>query len=275
MYDLNSVLIAAILFVSMAVVIEVGYRVGRRSRAHGSEAAKVQVNTIQASLLGVLALLLGFTFSLALQRYDSRNAAVVDEANAIGTTWLRAELLPDTLRSDAQNVLRSYINLRIEAGAVSLANPGEREALLSKAMSDQNSLWRFARLAAEQDGRPVTSGLFIQSLNDMIDSFGRRDAALARHVHEIVLFLLFATFLMTGMIVGYAASLAGHRATFVTYIMVTLIVFLVFIIVDLDRPRRGLIAVDQSNLIALQATINVSHDVASPDTAIPTKSYDN
>lgn len=255
MYDLNSALIAGILFVSMGLAIELGYRLGLRGQSETSDSAKTQVNAIQASLLGILALLLGFTFSLSLQRYDSRSQAVVHEANAIGTTYLRAQLLEPGVRKDVVPLLRHYLDLRISSGHVNLADDAERVALVDSARRVQDTLWSHALRAAELDDREVTSGLFIESLNELIDSLEVRDAALNRHVPEVVLFLLYGTFLMTGTIVGYASGVTSHRASYITYIMVSLIVLLVFVIIDLDRPRRGLIEVSQKSMIALQESM--------------------
>lgn len=257
MYDLSSIVIAVALFVSMALAIEAGYRIGRGVARHATEASRVHVNAIQAALLGVLALLLAFTLSLALQRFDSRSAAVVDEANAIGTAYLRTQLLPPSLQAEARASLVAYVDLRLQEGATTPVERAERQATGARTAELQNALWRYGVRAAELDGRPVTSGLFIQSVNDLIDSNGRRNAALARHVPEVVLFLLYGTFLLTGTIVGYAAGLTGQRASYVTYIMVALIVMLVFIIIDLDRPRRGLIEIDQSSLRDLRASMTV------------------
>jgi hypothetical protein len=266
MYDISSALIAAVLFVSMILAIEAGYRVGRRTKLPagvGRDDFKTHINMIAASLLGILALLLGFTFSLSLQRFDSRSVAVVDEANAIGTAYLRAQLLPASVRGDMQKSLREYLDLRVQASAVSLADHPERQALYEKTGRAQSALWRYARQAAGEDPNPVRSGLFIQSLNELIDNFGRRDAALNRHVPEVVLLLLYATFLMAKAIVGYAAGIAGHRTSFVTYIMVALIVVLVYIILDLDRPRRGQIQVSQRSLVELQAAIKTDSNAGA------------
>ena len=256
MYNINSVLIAGVLFVSMVLAIEMGYRLGLRTRVSANDAFKTHVNTIGASLLGILALLLGFTLSLSLQRFDNRSQAVVEEANAIGTAYLRSQLLPASVRNDVQKLLREYLDLRIQAGAITLADQAERVVVLADANRTQTALWDYARQAAEEEPNPVTVGLFIQSLNELIDNFGRRDAALNRHVPEAVLLLLYGTFLMAGAIVGYGSGIAGYRTSFATYIMVALIVVLVFIIIDLDRPRRGLIQVSQKSLIDLQAVIN-------------------
>ncbi len=256
MYDKSSVLIAVVLFLSMAVVMELGYRLGRGSRQ--SELAKAQVNAIQGSLLGVLALLLGFTFSLSLQRYDGRSAAVVTEANAIGTAWLRAEMLPEPIRQRTRNALRAYLDLRLQAGQISLDHDQQRRDMLAETAAQQEALWILARQAVEMDDRPVTSGLYVQALNDLIDAFGTRDAALNRHVPEVVLLLLYITFLMCGGVVGYASGVGGHRAPAATYVMVGLIVLLVFLIVDLDRPRRGLIEVNQQSLIELRQSMETA-----------------
>jgi Na+/H+-dicarboxylate symporter len=115
-----------------------------------------------------------------------------------------------------------------------------------------DSLWRHVGEAVAIDDRPVTTGLFIQALNEMIDAYGSRDAALNRHVPEAVLLLLLGTFVLTAALVGYSSGLVGHRVSLATYVLVVLIVLLVFLIVDLDRPRRGLIEVSQQSLIDLQ-----------------------
>lgn len=256
MYDINSALIAALLFISMLLLIEVGYRVGRKYKSNTNEPSKAHISAIQGSLLGVLALILGFTFSLSLQRYDSRSSEVVNEANTIGTTFLRAQLLPAAIAAPAQSLLTDYVKLRVESGKVTLVDQDEREQLLAESKTLQNKLWALAVQSAQQDAGPVKSGLFIQSLNDMIDALESRNAALDKHVPEVVLLLLYGTFLMTGSIVGFSAGLAGHRTSFVTYIMVGLIVLLVFVIVDLDRPRRGFIEVSQKSLITLSEEIN-------------------
>jgi uncharacterized membrane protein (Fun14 family) len=255
MYDINTALIAALLFISMAVAMEAGYRIGLGRKGPVNEDRKTHINAIQAAILGILALLLGFTFSLSLQRFDSRSEAVVNEANAIGTAWLRAQLLPIAARAPSQDLLRRYLDLRVEAGAVPLDQRAAHAALLARAADAQASLWAIAAQAADAEPNTVRTGMYITSLNEMIDSFGRRDAALNRHVPEAVLLLVFATFLMAGAIVGFSSGVAGHRPSLVAHIMVALIVVLVFVILDLDRPRRGLIEVSQKSLVDLQAAV--------------------
>ncbi|HSN81764.1 MAG TPA: hypothetical protein VLS88_04245 [Polyangiales bacterium] len=258
MYDKNSALIAVIVYASIAVGIEVGHFLGRRMQGRVTEPSKAHVNAIQASLLGVLALLLGFTFSLALQRFSDRSEAVVAEANAIGTAYLRARLLPGTVQSEVKAALQRHADLRVRAGAVTLDDERDRRALLAKTNENLDSLWRIASRAAKEDPNPVTSGLFVQALNDLIDAYGTRDAALERHVPEVVLFLLYGTFILTGIVLGYGARVSGHRSSFATYILIGLVVVLAFVIVDLDRPRRGMIKVDQGSLHGLKTAIDLA-----------------
>ena len=253
MYNHPSYLIVGLLLLALLAAIEIGYRLGKRVATQANETWKSQINAIQGSLLGVLALLLGFTFSQALQRYDARSAAVVDEANAIGTALLRADLLPAGSRAEARRQLERYIALRIDAGAISLDLAAERAAALDAIEAAQQSLWQLAAAAAaDGNASPVQMSLFAQALNDVFDTYAARNAALDRHVPEIVLFLLFGTFVLTALLVGYSSGVSRQRATFATYVLVLLIVVLVFIIIDLDRPRRGLIEVSQQSLLDLR-----------------------
>ena len=256
MYDINAGLIAAVLLAVVLAAIEIGFRVGRRSRGAAlDDDSKAHINATQASTLGILALLLAFTFSLSLQRFDTRSDARVDEANAIGTAYLRAQMLPAPLRDETRALLRDYVDVRVEAGHVSIINDDEWASLMAKAGSLQNSLWDQARRAAEANPNPVPAGMFVQATNDLIDSFGRRDAAINRHVPEVVLFLLLGTFLITCAIVGFSGGVVGRRPPLVSFAMVVLIVVLVFVILDLDRPIRGLIVVSEKNLLDLQASM--------------------
>ena len=266
MYDINAGLMVAILLIAVLIVMEIGFRHGRRRMAIADDDSKGHVNATSSSTLGLMALLLAFTFSLSLQRFDARSDAVVDEANAIGTAYLRAQLLPPSLREEAKAKLRSYVDLRVKADTVATVS-SDWPALVAEAGRIQTTLWNDARRAAELEPNPVTSGLFIQSLNELIDSFGRRDAALDRHVPEIVLWLLFATFLISAAIVGFASGFAGHRPSWVTFAMLVLILVLVFVILDLDRPRRGLIRVSQKSMLDLQASIKA--DVGAAGAASP------
>ena len=253
MYNINSVLIAVILFILIIFFYEIGFRIGRYYQRKTDKEIKMQTNAIQAGVLGLLALLLGFTFNMALQRFDSRSQAEIKEANAIGTAMLRTKLLPDPYDSVAQELFREYINLRLEISTVDLTRIDERKRINRITDDLQNKIWEVAIHAAEVDPRPVTTGYFITALNEVIDARGERNAILRRHVPEIILFLLFIIFITTGSIMGYAAGLGMKRAYVPTILLTFLIVLVVFIIIDLDRPKRGIIKVKQDSMMELRS----------------------
>lgn len=254
MYSQSSVLIVSGLFIFMLLAMEIGFRSGRRKQASVAEAI-TQANSVLVSMLGLLALLLAFTFSAALQRYEDRSQTVVAEANAIGTTYLRARLLPGGMQDEVQALLRQYLDVRIQEGRVNATEPELHESLQQQAQLMQTQLWSHAVRAAELDKSVVTSGLFIQSLNELIDTSTTRNAALNRQVPEIVLFLMIATIVLTTATLGYASGIAGHRVTLAAFVLLILIALVVYLIIDLDRPRRGAIQVSHESLLSLQQTI--------------------
>ncbi len=249
LYDLNSGLICVVLFFLILAATESGHRFGRSRRGRHDEGAKAQTTAIQAAMLGLLALLLGFTFTMALQRFDSRSEAVIDEANAIGTASLRIGLLPNEVQADARKLMRSYLDRRLEAGSIDVTRAEDRRRARAAEGRIQEQLWSVAVRASEIDPRPTTTALFIQALNELIDVHGKRDAALRKHVPEVVLLLLFAVFIIAGAILGYSGGLAGARPVAATVAMSLLIVLVIFIIIDLDRPRRGVIRVSQESMM--------------------------
>ncbi|MGI1663926.1 hypothetical protein ACRDNQ_16930 [Palleronia sp. KMU-117] len=252
MYDLPSGLIAAVLMISMIAAMYGGLSVGRVARKKRDEEAKSQTLTVQGSLLGILGLLLGFTFSVSLSRYDMRSQAVVDEANAIGTAWLRTDLLADEPRAEARALLHRYAIVRSEAGRVPASEEDRRLILVNAAEEIFEKLWVLAAQEARSERGPVALA-FVTSLNDMSDALLSRNAAIERHVPEVVLFTLYGTFIVVGAVLGLGSAQGGLRPGPPVYAMIALIVVLVFLIIDLDRPRRGLIEVDQSPLLTLAA----------------------
>jgi len=252
MYNQNSILIVGLLFASILFAYEIFFRIGRKYQKNTDKELKAQNTTVQAGILGLLALLLGFTFNMALQRFDNRSYAVIKEANAIGTSILRTKLLPEPYDSITYKLLQKYVDLRIEISSVDLTNINERRLINGKTDIVQNQAWDLAIKAAEIDPRPVTTGYFISSLNDVIDARGERSAILQRHVPEVILFLLFIVFIIGGALMGYTSGLGLKRAYISTVMFTFLIVLVVFIIIDLDRPKRGLIKIKQDSLIELR-----------------------
>lgn len=246
LYSYSSVSIVIILFLLIMLLNEIGFHIGRFVQHRTDDEIKSLTGAVQASILGLLALLLGFTFSMSMQRYDSRNLALIEEVNSIGTTQLRVELLPKQHQNKARQLIVEYINLRISIGKIDLTQQQQRDEYNIKINQLQSQLWALAITATHDDPRPVTTGAFINALNNMIDSQGKRNALLHMHVPEVVLLLLFIVFISSGGILGYSSGLSGRRIIAPTMMVSFLIALIVFIIIDLDRPKRGLIQIDQS-----------------------------
>ncbi len=257
LYDINSAVVALVLLAAMLGAMALGYVFGRKRHRDANDEFRTQTTAVQGSLLGLLALLLGFTFSLALSRHDARSEAVVAEANAVGTAWLRIGYLPPDAQERARTDLRRYMRLRVEAGEVTADQHVRRNRLVANAEAAFDDLWAAAMTAAQAQGGPgiVAYG---NALNDMIDALGSRDATIERHVPEVVLLMMFATFILSGAMLGYGSGVAGARPATPVYLMMTLIVLLVFMIIDLDRPRRGLISVNQEPMRALLETMRAA-----------------
>lgn len=257
LYGFSSITIAAVLFITIILINEFGFHAGKFVQTRTDSEVKVLTGSIQASVLGLLALLLGFTFSMSMQRFDNRSMALIDEANAIGTAVLRVQLLPDKYKADATQLFKQYIESRVAIGQLDLTRHSERKKYNQHIIDLQNKLWSLAILAANDDPRPVTSGAFIQSLNDVIDKQGKRNALLQMHVPEVVLILLFIVFISSGGILGYSGGISGKRVLAPIILVSLLITLIVFIIIDLDRPKRGLIQVNQG--VMSELVIEVPH----------------
>jgi len=252
LYGHSSIAIAVALFITIVVFNEFGFRIGRFVQIRTDHEVKTLTGSIQGSILGLLALLLGFTFSMSMQRFDNRSMALIDEANTIGTAMLRVQLLPEHHRATANEYFQRYVDLRITVGQVDLTKREERKIFNDKISNLQHELWALAIFATNEDPRAATTGAFVKSLNDVFDSQGRRNALLQMHVPEVVLMLLFVVFISSGGILGYSGGLSGKRVFAPIMLVSLLITLIVFIIIDLDRPKRGLIQVDQTAMIELK-----------------------
>jgi hypothetical protein len=224
----------------------IGIRVGRRMRGGFGDSERTQLYGMQASLLGLLALLLGFSFAMAQSRFDVRKQLVVDESNAIGTTRLRAGVIGDEGGRDMQRLLDEYVGVRLRGyRARDQAGLG---AAIDRSLMLQRELWtRMTELARERpQSLPVS--LLMQSLNDVIDLHAKRVAAGRNHVPRPVLLMLLVVAVVTMGWVGAGVGVGQARGTVTAVILSLLISLVVGVIVDLDEPRGGLIRISQAPL---------------------------
>ena len=235
----------------MAVATATGLLIGRRMAAHG-EHVREPFGVLQAALIGFMGLILAFGLSLALGRYEDRRAAVVDESNAIGTTYLRAQTLAEPVRTESLDLLRA---LRRHEHRDLPRRPRQqriRPCRRRRACGTSAELWTLAGQALDEAPVDTAPRLYVESLNEMFDAQSSRVYALTNRVPTAVLVLEVA-----GAAIAVAA-LALHLATFgrgvLTVLTVSVLVAVLLVVTfDLDRPTRGLIDVPSTPLVDVRA----------------------
>ena len=243
------VIAVAVLGLTM-LAAAVGVRVGRKLQTRLSDTERFQLFGIQASLLGLLALLLGFSFAMGQTRYDARRRLVVEEANAIGTSRLRAAAVPDPAGSEIRALLEAYVETRL--AIVRARTDAGANAAIAESERLQREVWSRAANQARAEPRSIPTGLLLQSLNEMIDLHASRIGAARNHIPSTVLTALILVAFAAMAWVGASFGSTGRRGMVTTLILSALIAFVITVIVDLDQPRAGLIRVSQRALLDLQ-----------------------
>jgi hypothetical protein len=229
---------------------EVGFRFAIRRKDQFGDAAKGQTSALQGAVLGLMGLLAGFCLSMAVTRFDLRKQVIIDEANAIGTCYLRTSLLPHPHSGECERLVRAYLDERIKFSQLLTLGPQLQESLQTT-RGLQNQLWREA-LAANNASPTVATGLFIQSLNEMIDLEATRMRSVENHVPVAILVLLILSALASAVLMGDVSGNTGQRNWFATLAILALFSLVILIIIDLDRPRVGLVRLSFQSLLELR-----------------------
>lgn len=236
----------------IGVPLLLGVYVGRRLRGDHAE-RKEPLGVVQGALLGMVGLLLAFGLDMAVNRYEQRRATVVAESNTIGTTYLRAQMLAEPMRSESLALLRNYGDASLDLARHA---PGDAEyaAADTEKQSLQSELWSLAGEAVAADPDGTAPRLYVETLNDMIDAHTDRLASMDNRVPETVVVLMIAGSAITlGVLALYLTMLGrGLLSTVLAGVVVVLILFVSF---DLDRPRRGFITVPQTPLEQVRASM--------------------
>ena len=236
------------------LAVESGYHSGQWRRARVSDEKDAPVAAMVGSILGLLAFMLAFTFSLAATRFDARRQAVLEESNAIGTTYLRARLLREPQRSEIMDLLRKYTELR--AHGITEAKVAE---VITRSEELHEQLSRLRVAVADKNPGSIMTGLFIQSLNEMIDLHSKRVMVGLRSRIPVSIWLVLFGLAFIGMAsVGYQAGLSGTRRSPEMPILTLAFAAVFFLIVDLDRVHEGVLRVSQQSMIDLLKTMQAT-----------------
>jgi hypothetical protein len=212
---------------------------------------KDDLGVIQGATLGIVGLVVGFSLSGATARFVDRQDLIVDEANAIGTAWLRADMLSDTARDNLKATLRRYAERRLN---VAQGSGGSDELPLQAELSRlQREAWSIA--AIDLRDRPQPSVLVLPALNDVFDLLSRRNAAADRHMPALTATLLFVSALLSAALMGYGHKTKPRSVRVAGISVVILIGGLIWATIDLDFPQRGLARISPQPLIDLLNTM--------------------
>jgi hypothetical protein len=253
-FDIDNHALLVIFLVSLVLILgagEAGHWLGVRAARRGAAA----VSTLEGAILGLLALMIGFTFSMALSRFEARRDGAVIEAAAIGTTALRARLLPAPHDRDSVKLLREYVQIRLDL-AQGPVGRAEFERAIARSNLLQEAIWQQAQAVAAKDNAMVPTGLFIQSLNEMIDNQEKRLSAMTNRLPLVVIAALYAMCIMGVGFAGYGSGVESKRTRVPVLITGILVATMVLLIQDIDRPGSGFIRVSQQPLVNAAATID-------------------
>ena len=256
LFDVPEWLVALVLLAAMVGVLALGRRYGERDRAQLGDRNEEGFN-LSGAMLGLLALLLAFNYSVVSGHFDLRKQLVVKEANAIGTAWLRTDFAPEPPRRELRDLLREYTDLRCRF-STSGRDPQQLAALLERSDRLQERLWKATVRSVE--GRPsvLIDALLVDAVNAVIDVHAERLRAHRDHVPSVVIVLLIAVALASVALVGYAAGRKGEQRHWLRLLVPLLEVAVIVLIIDLDRPREGFITVSQQPLLDLQAALHAA-----------------
>lgn len=242
------------LFVAIIACLDVGFRIGRR---HADGESHEGVGAIEAAVFGLLGLLLAFSFSGGTSRLDARRQLIVEEANAIGTAYLRLDLLAASDQAAMRSLFRDYLDARLRVYQVlpDLAAAGQD---MAQAATIQQAIWSRAVAASRtEEGASPVALLLLPAINEMIDVTTSRAVALRTHLPSLILSLLVAVALLSAFLAGYAMAKRRRRSWLHIVIYALAVTVTTYAVIDLDYPRSGLIRLDAADeaLTALRQSI--------------------
>jgi hypothetical protein len=255
-YKIGAHWIAIAIFLSILLTNWLGFRYRTFLEAKPARETIDGTGPMESSMLGLMALMLGFTFSIALSKFETRRQIIVEEANDIGTALLRADLYPDSIRTLLRADFKDYIEARISYYNAGIDNK-KIDSALRKTNVYSGRLWRRTADLVQNDRYRVSTLQMIPALNNMIDIVSVRESGRKAKVPPVILTMLVVLTLLSSFLVGYGYK--GKRRNLVmicTFSLMTTIAL--YLILDLDRPQRGLLNLDASeqNITALHELFN-------------------
>lgn len=244
LYQTPSWLIVTLLFFAIAIFHWIGYSIRKREIKNKKKPSNEGLNAIVASLLGLLALLLSFSFNMSSIRYDSRRTVIYLEANNIRNVISRADMYPDSIRNKIKLELKKYLEARI---AYYTADISETKINLEKQKAEKiySNIWNLVIELSKNPENLARTQQMVPALNEMINSVTSRDAIKNATIPNPILWLLFIVIVFASFTVGYN-NIGNQKNHILAAVFSLTVILTVFIILNLDRPRRGIITVNST-----------------------------
>jgi len=236
------------LVVIVLIAAEAGFRIGIWLQDRSDKPGESKMTgAVVGGMLGLMAFMMAFTIGIVINQHGERKAMVVEEANAIGTAWLRAGLLEEPDLSAARPLLREYTEIRIATAS----DPSQFDAVVTRSEEIHNELWAIMEESVHRGYESAIMGLAISSVNDVIDVHSSRLFAFNLRLPKVLGFLLLAATVLSFLLVGVASSADRKRDTAAIIIFALVFAAVMIVIVDLDRPQEGLLTVPQTAMTDL------------------------
>ena len=246
----SAVTVSATLFAGMVTLIELGFRTGRR-RVASMDNAHEGIGVIEAAIFALLGLLLGFSFNGATTRLETRRLLIVQEANAIGESYLLLDVLPVADQPMLRRLFRSYTGVRLRVDA-NVYDVDSTDHYLAVAAELQQQIWVRGVAAAHRDSTLNTARLFLPAISRMIDVTTARSVAMRTRLPSLIFALLIAMALLSAFVAGYAMSKQRTRSIVHAVLFAGAVTLTIYTVLDLDDPRFGLISLDAAEQVMQQ-----------------------
>ena len=240
-------------FIAVLVPILLGQFYGNYRKKKSEDVQQAPVGAVVGAAFGLLAFMLAITFQIAANRFDTRKQLLLEEVTDIRTTYLRAGLIPEPYRSSTKKFLVEYVDLRVD-----FANDlSKLDLALSRSQEILDSLWKYTEALAEQDRSSEVYALYTTSVNDMVDAYNQRiSVGLQYRIPPAVLFVLFIITFVSMLLLGYQFGISGKGSLKLIILLSVIFAIVMFLILALDQPEKGLATVSQKPMIYLQQQLH-------------------
>lgn len=251
------------LFVGMLACLDIGFRLARWSATRHPGLTQDGIGAMEAGVFALLGLLLGFSFAGGTSRLDARRQLVVQEANSIGTAYLRLDLLAPPDQPQMRHLFREYVDARVRVYEV-LSDTQAVETELAHAEQLQKQIWSRARTLSSSDATHDSARLLLPAINEMMDVTTARTDALHMHLPPLIFSLLVVVALLSSLLAGYATAQRKRRSWLHMVLYAGAVASTVYVVIDLDNPRLGWIELGSADkaLIQVRDSIRLADQMA-------------